>query len=57
MAAKSVEKEKLLVIRIAKESTYFVDKQLTVINTKTGGPFQLNCHLVSLIFFHTTLVH
>ena len=46
-------KEKLLVIRIAKESTYFVDKQLTVLTShhENWGSFQLNCHLLSLIFF------
>jgi len=40
MEAKSFEKEKLLVIRIAKESTYFVNKQLSVglLTTKTAGP-------------------
>ena len=38
MEAKSLEKENLLVIRIAKESTYFVDKELTVFTMKTGGP-------------------
>ena len=30
--------EQLLVIRIAKESTYFMDKQFTALTTKTGVP-------------------
>jgi len=38
MKAKSLEKEKLLVIRIAKESIQFVDKKLTVLTTKTRVP-------------------
>jgi len=38
MEARSLEKEKLLAIRIAKESTQLVDKQLTVLTRKTGGP-------------------
>jgi len=37
MKAKSLEKEKLLVIRIAKKCTSFVDKQLTALTTKTRG--------------------
>jgi len=38
MEAKSLEKATLFIIRIATESTQFVDKQLTVLTTKTGGP-------------------
>jgi len=38
MEAKNLEKENLLVIRIAKESAYFVVKQLTVFTAKTGSP-------------------
>ena len=36
--SKSLEKERLLEIRIVKESTKFEDKQLTVPTTKTGDP-------------------
>ena len=38
MKAKSLEKEKLLVIRIAKESIQFVGKKWTVLTTKTKVP-------------------
>ena len=49
--SKSLDKEKLLVIRIAKESTYCVDKQFDSTHHENWGSFQLNCHRVSLICF------
>ena len=42
-------KRKIACDKNSQESTYIVDKQLTVLTTKPGS-FQLNCHLVSLIF-------
>ena len=44
-------KGKIACDKNSQESTYIVDKQLTVLTTKPGVPI-LNCHLVSLIFFH-----
>ena len=52
--SKSLEKEKLLVIRIVKESTWFVDKQLTVLTTKTGGPSNYPAILFLWYSFLTT---
>ena len=49
--SKSYEKEKLLVIRIARKARIlWINSWLYSLGNL--GSFQLNCHLVSLIFFH-----
>jgi len=49
--SKSYEKEKLLVIRIAKKA-HILWMNSWRYSPRNLGSFHLNCHLVSLIFFH-----
>jgi len=49
--SKSYEKEKLLVIRIARKA-HILWINSWLYSPRNLGSFQLNCHLVSLIFFH-----
>ena len=49
--SKSYEKEKLLVIRIARKA-HILWMNSWLYSPRNLGSLQLNCHLVSLIFFH-----
>ena len=49
--SKSYEKEKLLVIRIARKA-HILWINSWLYSPRNLGSLQLNCHLVSLIFFH-----
>ena len=49
--SKSYEKEKLLVIRIARKA-HILWINSSLYSPRNLGSLQLNCHLVSLIFFH-----
>jgi len=50
METKSFQKETLLAITIAKESTYFMDEQLTVLTTKIGVfPTKLPSYLFDVL--------